>query len=304
MIKTISITLALAIVLCLAGCVRVSVPDYTLTEADHAVSAAPQSISETVDESIQKPTATVKPTIESSAVTTATAAATPFLTPEATSTPKPTPNPTPEPTPTPKPTPKPTPEPTPTPKPTPTENPQAALYREFIVGEEYKQWLQTNDSSYDGQWFALHDMNADGTPELIFNDGGEWYEYYSHVCTIQNGSVRYLGRIRAPLGIPDGSGGQFCYQYSSDTTYPGLFMETQIAGYYQNTSDYYCGYYRISPDGRIIEDLVEASASGRILYKTNDNGLYQAVKSGTLQPLRFVQLEDLLSGGWNDFWTY
>ena len=148
-------------------------------------------------------------------------------------------------------------------------------------------------------------MDGDGTPELIFNDGGEWYQYYSHVCTIRDGNVWYLGRIQAPLGNPYAPEGeqQFCYHYYNNTQYPGLFVETYIPGYYNSQSDHYCGYYRITSDGQIVEEVVEASASGRIIKKTTDDALYRLFTNETAIPLRFTVLEDILAGEWVYLWN-
>ena len=179
------------------------------------------------------------------------------------------------------------------------------LYMDLIESGSYTQWLEINDASFDGQWFALHDMDGDGTPELVFNDGGEWHQYYSQVCTIKNGSVQYLGRLRAPLGFPRGENGeqQFFYHYYETAEYPGLFVEIPIAGYYENISDNYFGYFHVTPEGQITEDVVEASASGSILKRTSDEGLYRLIKSAEVIPLRFIEREDLLGGEWDRLWA-
>lgn len=212
-----------------------------------------------------------------------------------------------DPTPTPKKTPTPSPKKTPTPS--PKKTPASAkevwkrLYMDLIESGSYEQWLEINDAAYEGQGFALHDMDGDGTPELIFLDGGEWHQYFSQVCTIKNGSVQYMGRLRAPMGSLRGEDGDLWYHYYENSEYPGLFVEIPIAGYYKNLSDFYCGYFHVTPGGQIIEDVVEASASGSILEKTSDERLYRLIKNAKAIPLRFIELEDLLGGGWDRLWA-
>lgn len=176
------------------------------------------------------------------------------------------------------------------------------LYREYITSREYAQSIQY-DISAEGPWFALHDMDNDGTPELIFNGGGEWHEYESHVCTVRDNKVVYLGRMRGPLGMPDEEGHQFGYQYYDSGSYPGLFIESQIFGYYQNESQYYCGYFGIQSN-RVYEEVVEATAPDKVLKRTDKEDLYATVKNGTPKLLRFFTLESVQNKKWNEFCTY
>ena len=178
-----------------------------------------------------------------------------------------------------------------------------ALYQNFISDGSYRTYLK-NDISADGQWFALHDMDGDNIPELIFNGGGEWDAYACHVCTVRDGKVKYLGSMTAPLGIADEYGGQFGYRYYDNTTYQGLFFETEIYGYYQNRSDYYCGYHFINSSGKIEGCLVEARSGDEIISKSGVDAFWEVPRTKTARQLRFFRLETLQNGGWDSFWQY
>ncbi len=176
------------------------------------------------------------------------------------------------------------------------------LYREFIMNEGYKQFLQNGVDEWDGLWFALHDLDGNGIPELIFNDCGEWQQYYYDVCTIRNGRVCSVGQMCAPYGAwleQDVS-----FLYFENNWYPGLFMKTNIDGYYQNVSDSYCGYYELENGGNVVEEVVEATANGKILTQTDTDALYRVAMYSDPQTLQFCGLNTLLNGGWDAFWTY
>ena len=172
------------------------------------------------------------------------------------------------------------------------------IYQDFIRNETYEQFRQYGDEL----WFALHDLDGDGTPELIYTDGGEWYEYDYIVCTIRSGGIVCIGKMCAPLGAWLDEG--FPFLYSEDDRYPGLFSKNNIYGYYGNESDRYCGYFEIGSGGTIAEQVVEASIGDRSLKETDEDLLFRLGIYGDLQPLRFYEVSTLMDDGWDTFWSY
>ena len=172
------------------------------------------------------------------------------------------------------------------------------IYQDFIQNETYEQFRQYGDEL----WFALHDLDGDGTPELIYTDGGEWYEYDYIVCTIRSGGVVCIGKMCAPLGAWFDEG--FPFLYSEDDRYPGLFSKNNIYGYYGNESDRYCGYFEIGSGGTIAEQVVEASIGDRTLKETDEDLLFRLGIYGDLHPLRFYEVSTLMDDGWGTFWSY
>ena len=109
----------------------------------------------------------------------------------------------------------------------------SAAYQEFVLSERYKSvsalyrdaGLSGEIAGYSGEaFFALHDMDGSGIPELVFDLVGDW----GHACefyAFQGNEVKYVGASYSlnPTGRSIwpiwGSGPLY---YAPDTKYYGL----------------------------------------------------------------------------------
>ncbi len=163
------------------------------------------------------------------------------------------------------------------------ENWQQAYY-DFIINKGYKtsgqEFLCLTDPA-----FALHDLNGDGTPELLaFNGGdchanGETFAYYA-----KDGTAQYAGRIGGDIYS------DVLYYYEG-SSYPGVFFGGGGGGY--STVD-----YRTIQDGQIVIENVREYGTDYINDKfvdfdkktTSDNELYQlACREEGQQIIRFTE---------------
>ncbi len=163
------------------------------------------------------------------------------------------------------------------------ENWQQAYY-DFIINKGYKtsgqEFLCLTDPA-----FALHDLNDDGTPELLaFNGGdchanGETFAYYA-----KDGAAQYAGRIGGDIYS------DVLYYYEG-SSYPGVFFGGGGGGY--STVD-----YRTIQDGQIVIENIREYGTDYINDKfvdfdkkiTSDNELYQlACTEEGQQIIRFTE---------------
>ena len=168
----------------------------------------------------------------------------------------------------------------------------------FIEGQEY---LESGENYDTGEGAAeirigLHDLNGDGTPELLITNGSAALSgRTAHVYEPENGSFGYLG----DAGFRD------CLFYTAPgTDYPGVFCTGGDSGFIMDI------YYELQEDGTIRSEMVasyedtsykvESHDEQRV---TPDTGLYEAwlaARPTAERPGTFVRMlsrEEILEQG-------
>jgi len=170
------------------------------------------------------------------------------------------------------------------------------LYRDFIENMDYltmgsETWIDTEDKNnakhyYDVRMFALHDMDADGIPELIVEKNNIHYGT-SDVYRIQDNRIIFAGTVADLSSM----------SFSNDPAFPGLFDSDGGSG------SFYVAYFW--PENGVIayenistteirwnEDGEEISNVETI--ETSDNALYEASKN-TTQLKAYTGREEILA---------
>ena len=186
-------------------------------------------------------------------------------------------------------------------------------YRGFIFGEEY---LNTPGTSYGDEnsgdlgaiSFALRDMNADGTPELlIFNGDGVYAGSAGYVYYYAGGAVRYASIMPGPYyykmtcvdeyGLP----GIFCSgahtggYWTDYYTFNGATVDEQQVW---SGSDFVPGTSTINTDPVTGEAVITGS------FVTDDETLcnaYRLIENDGGSVLPFSTMEGINETGWDGF---
>ncbi len=184
-------------------------------------------------------------------------------------------------------------------------------YYSFITNQSYLSSGQTYGdeltSSYEDIAFALHDLNADGTPELIIFNGSSVYAgSINYLYQYTAGSVKYTGTMPGSNYNP--------YYYVDDPSIPGLFCNGAHTGAYW--TDYYSmqnGYLvseqvaqsTDSPNGTPETDPNTGEYVRTETLRTDNDALYNAYvhikneEDGNLLP--FYTLSEINQMGWMAF---
>ncbi len=191
-------------------------------------------------------------------------------------------------------------------------------YNDFVLNSKYllsgQDYSGKNNQTGEQPDFALHDMNSDGTPELIVYDG-LWHPAAAdgfNVYMCKNDVVQYIGSFTT-YGV----------DYITGTEFNGLFLS------FAHTGGYNIRYVSIGTNGKLKEELLvegtdrpendgETEYSIRITDKTENIKLYNAFcKAGGIDPdnalnefysgntniknLNFFTLSEISSMGWASF---
>ncbi|MBR3004151.1 MAG: InlB B-repeat-containing protein [Lachnospiraceae bacterium] len=145
-------------------------------------------------------------------------------------------------------------------------------YYQFLISGEYintSYYTMDEKNDYFPITAALHDMDADGVPELIVSSGGDSYaSSTSFIYTYNNGEIRYLGMTNPYDGA-----------YFTDPDYPGLVWDVAHTGayaayyYYIENGELQCEQIYMSEDDTDSKQIVELS-------RTSDTALYALYKKG------------------------
>lgn len=163
-------------------------------------------------------------------------------------------------------------------------------YYQFILRGDYWDMGQTYtlDSENDNNpiAFGLHDIDADGIPELLASSGGDYTAAMeTFVYTYDSGEIRYLGSL-----MPYGLG---CFE---DPDYPGIVDSFAHTGSYLAT-------YNYIRDGELIQEqiyLAEDQPNGgsqKEKSRTDDKKLYQMYMDGDYKEITLVNGSELRSSG-------
>ena len=175
------------------------------------------------------------------------------------------------------------------------ENDWQDAYHDFIVDEGYKSSGQ--DYNYDeAPSFALHDMDGDGTPELLaYNGAGYHAAGCVYAYTADNGEAKFAGNAGGDI-YSDG-----LYYYDNDQ-YPGLVTIGGGMGYYNS-------YYETIENGQLVWEQVAYFGEDYNVdtgetkpfnqKKTTDNDLYNLTQSETDR--HGVMFTDAASLDWDKF---
>lgn len=133
-------------------------------------------------------------------------------------------------------------------------------YQKLITNKAYFDYLTLHDSrfidedyEYDGEfnYYALHDINGDGIPELII-DATPVYEQII-IFTFNNGTIKFLGKLRDKEEVDS-------LFYFNDYNYKGIFFSTgTLAG----------GIYNYTLEEGVLN---ETYIGGSVITKDNDDG--------------------------------
>ncbi len=176
------------------------------------------------------------------------------------------------------------------------------VYKEFILGGGYRSSGQNYYTGKDAEAvrFGLHDMDGDGTPELLISTGHFISAAtYAYVYRFNGTGLTYLG-----------DEGFFGYggSYDPDSDYPGIYYENGRTGAWQ-------GYYYYVKDGKLLRELVvdlELGMAGKPDTRvsiTSDTKLYNTFceyKNGRhaqkdLPEVEMKTLDEILAMGWENF---
>lgn len=171
-------------------------------------------------------------------------------------------------------------------------------YSSFVLNQKYlnsgQQFGDEIESTYDNISFALHDLNADGTPELaIFNGNGVYAGSVNYLFQYTGGTVKYTGIMPGVNYNP--------YYYIESETIPGLFVSGA------HTGSYWTDYYFMENGVLASEQVVSTqdSVDGPELSRTGNTALYNAylaIKSETDgNMLPFYTLSEINNMGWASF---
>lgn len=171
-------------------------------------------------------------------------------------------------------------------------------YSSFVLNQEYldsdQPYGDELDQTYDNISYALHDLNRDGTPELLIFNGNEVYAgSVNYLYQYTSGDVKYKGTMPGVNYNP--------YYYIDSETIPGLFVSGAHTGAFW--TDYYFMENGILASEQVIS--TEGSEDGPELARTSKDALYNAYLSiknetdGNMLP--FYTLSEVNQMGWETF---
>ncbi|MBR2185803.1 MAG: hypothetical protein IJ857_00530 [Lachnospiraceae bacterium] len=175
-------------------------------------------------------------------------------------------------------------------------------YDLFLENEAYLTSKNGDFYSVEGQEgsefnpiaYALFDLNNDGTPELLINNGCESYATdVTYYYGFKNGEVSFLGELE---------GTYYDKRYNFQSDYPGIFILGGHSGWW--TVEY---VYIDGQNKEIRERVAYGDDSGdgyfdsdSELYRTDNKDLYEAYLEAK-DKLLFTSINDFREAGWEQF---
>ena len=202
--------------------------------------------------------------------------------------------------------------------------PWRALYRDFVMNKEYEKIgypmylpdgyeetamsdgsvkVEYTGNDYDPIWFALRDMDGDGTPELLaFNGYGYMAGNTCHVYSVRNGELAYLGTAGRR---------ELLLQYDKKAGFPGLVETDGNQGYYETWYWYIEGDRTVAEtiesvsyysEGSDYPDRFDSGEGPIVTRETANDRLYSWYKSAQLTDLGSGwQYREISEKGWDAF---
>ena len=145
-------------------------------------------------------------------------------------------------------------------------------YKNFITDKAYlnsgQSFGNSLDGSSDGVSFALHDLNRDGTPELIiFNGEGVYASSANYLYRYENGKVTFTGDMPGSNYNP--------YFYIDDPALPGLFCSGS------HTGSYWTDYYKMEGSSLVSEQVSQSVDNNTVVTdpQTGENELTETSRT-------------------------
>lgn len=177
--------------------------------------------------------------------------------------------------------------------PAPSDTAWSAAYRDFVLGKKFLTSSYPYEYNGEEPWgtdednrISLHDMDADGVPELFITNGyfGRII-MHTYVYTFANGKIEYIGN--APAGL--------CF-YSPQSQFAGVWSSSSFDG------EFYTYYYY--KDGNQIKDelvLTDNGLGGNVRRKTGDIALFEASDISRMPYLEKQTVDEIWIMGWDNF---
>lgn len=166
-------------------------------------------------------------------------------------------------------------------------------YRSFVLNRKYLQIDQQiySNNADDPIIFALHDLDADGTSELILYNGADnMADALDYVFSYQNGIVKYMGHV----------GFRECGLYSyADKKYPGLFCHDGNMGEYR--TEYYSLKKGTIRSETVLKQELTDGEQLKTTQVTADDALYALVTEGKAIALEQFSEAEIRAMGWDAF---
>lgn len=161
----------------------------------------------------------------------------------------------------------------------------SGAYEDFITGRKYLTAGQEYGEEHS-PFVNLYDMDKDGTPELIMDNGYDGRAVRcAYVYTYAGGAVKYLG-----VGPTDAF-------YSQNAAFPGIFGYYHIMAddhswsyYWKDGDKYGCETVYLQMDGEIQEQTGNSALLAEVRKESN----MQRLKSGS-------SVAEIGSSGWDAF---
>lgn len=172
----------------------------------------------------------------------------------------------------------------------------SSAYKDFVLN---KQFLNSSYSyECDGEpWGAemdntvgLHDMDADGIPELFISNGFSGRIIMrTYVYTYANGKIEYIGN--APAGI--------CF-YVPQSQFGGVWSSSNNAGNFEG--EFYT-YYYYKDGSQIKNELVctDDGLGGNAVCKTSNTALFEISDITKMSHLTQYSVDEIWKMGWDSF---
>lgn len=165
-------------------------------------------------------------------------------------------------------------------------------YKDFLLYKSFSDGSSRYYSEIDIEFF-MNDMDADGVPELIIQNGTkDKAKAQIHCYTFADNRVAYIGTA---------NGYSETFKYMNTSSYPGFFASVSTGGGTQN------GYYYTVKNKKIVEELAyvreivyENGNFEQTMYSaTPDNNLYKACQSASEQ-IKLSKLKVVSTATWNN----
>lgn len=163
-------------------------------------------------------------------------------------------------------------------------------YKSFVLNKRFL----TSSYSYDcdgepwgaemENFISLHDMDADGVPELFITNGfGGKVTMRTYVYTCINGKIEYIGNAPG-------------YSYLSKSEFSGVWNSSYFDGAFYT-------YYYYKDGSQIRDELVRTDdgLGGNVVRQTSNTALFNASDMSQMSSLQSESVDVIRKMGWEPF---